>query len=171
MFYYFVISLLHSLSIFIAVVLRLSNAVTSSIQFLMLWWSPTMKWLLLLLYNYNLGAMNHNLNVWYSHGYMWPLWHGHSTSQRGHNPEVENQCSKAICMHLNRLFSFMCRRPTFMLFSWRTQGNWTIHTMRKIHKVLYLWSNKMLHIFSSRQEKSWLFSFGLGYVMVLKISF
>ena len=50
------------------------------IQFLMLWWSPTIKLFSLLLHNCNISTVrNHNVNIRYIDSFIQPLWKGHST--------------------------------------------------------------------------------------------
>jgi hypothetical protein len=50
-----------------AVVLNLPNAVTIELQFLMLWWPPSIKLFFLLLHNCNFATvMNHNVNIFWN---------------------------------------------------------------------------------------------------------
>jgi hypothetical protein len=58
------------------------------IQFLMLWWSSTIKLFWLLLCNYNFATvMNCNISTWYAE---YPL----CNSQRSRDPQVENPCCR-----------------------------------------------------------------------------
>jgi hypothetical protein len=61
---------------------------TFKIQFLIMWWLPTIKLFLLLFQNCNFATvLSHNVNIWCARYLIWDL-------QKDHNPEVENHGSE-----------------------------------------------------------------------------